>query len=303
MKWTAADVPDQTGRVAVVNGANTGIGYETAAVLARRGANVVLAVRTIDKGEQAAARITAASPHAKVAVQQLDLTSLASVRAAATVIKAAHPRIDLLINNAGVMMTPKATTKDGFELQLGTNHLGHFALTGLLLEHLLPVDGSRVVTISSLGHRIRATIDFDDLQGEGRYDRAAAYGRSKLANLLFTYELQRRLAAKAATTIAVAAHPGGSRTELGRNAPTWVRIGLTVVGPLLFQSPAMGALPTLRAATDPQVQGGQYYGPGGLAEQRGYPELVQSSAPSHDPELQRWLWAASEASTGVTYPV
>jgi NAD(P)-dependent dehydrogenase (short-subunit alcohol dehydrogenase family) len=303
MKWTGADVPDQTGRVAVITGANTGIGYETAAALARQGANVVLAVRNIDKGKQAAARITAAIPPAKVAVQQLDLTSLASVRAAADAIKAAHPRIDLLINNAGVMMTPKGTTQDGFELQFGTNHLGHFAFTGLLLDHLLPVDGSRVVTISSLGHRIRATHDFDDLRAGPRYERAAAYGRSKLANLLFTYELQRRLAAAAAPTIAVAAHPGGSRTELGRNAPTWVRIGLKVVGPLLFQSAAMGALPTLRAATDPEVCGGQYYGPGGLAEQRGYPELVQSSAQSHDPKPQRRLWAVSEEATGVTYPV
>jgi NAD(P)-dependent dehydrogenase (short-subunit alcohol dehydrogenase family) len=302
MKWTAAEVPDQAGRVAVVTGANTGIGYETAAVLARRGANVVLAVRDIEKGNHAAARLTAASPHAKIALQQLDLTSLASVRAAADAIKAAHPHIDLLINNAGVM-TPKATTKDGFELQFGTNHLGHFALTGLLLDHLLPVDGSRVVTISSLGHRMRAAIDFDDLRAGPGYDRAAAYGRSKLANLLFTYELQRRLADKAAPTIAVAAHPGGSRTELGRNAPTWVRIGLTVVGPLLFQSAAMGALPALRAATDPQVRGGQYYGPGRLAEQRGYPQLVRSSAQSHDEQLRRRLWAVSEQSTGVTYPV
>jgi len=303
MKWTAADVPDQAGRVAVITGANTGIGYETAAVLARRGANVVLALRNIDKGRQAVTRITAGNPHAKVALQQLDLTSLASVRAAADAIRAAHPRIDLLINNAGVMMTPKGTTQDGFELQFGTNHLGHFALTGLLLDHLLPIDGSRVVTISSLGHRLRATIDFDDLRAGPGYDRAAAYGRSKLANLLFTYELQRRLAAKAAPTIAVAAHPGGSRTELGRNAPAWVRIGLTIVGPVLFQSAAMGALPTLRAATDPQVRGGQYYGPTRLAEQRGFPELVQSSARSHDEQLQRWLWAVSEQLTGVTYPV
>jgi NAD(P)-dependent dehydrogenase (short-subunit alcohol dehydrogenase family) len=159
------------------------------------------------------------------------------------------------------------------------------------------------VTISSLGHRIRASINFDDLLAGSGYDRAAAYGRSKLANLLFTYELQRRLADKAAPTIAVAAHPGGSRTELGRNAPTWVRIGMTIVGPVLFQSAAMGALPALRAATDPQVRGGQYYGPGHLGEQRGYPQLVQSSARSHDEELQRWLWAVSEKSTDLIYPV
>jgi NAD(P)-dependent dehydrogenase (short-subunit alcohol dehydrogenase family) len=303
MKWTAADVPDQSGRVAIITGANTGIGFHTAAVLADRGAHVVLAVRDVDKGQQAAARITAASPTANVAVQHLDLTSLASVSAAADAIKAAHPRIDLLINNAGVMMTPKASTKDGFELQFGTNHLGHFALTGLLLDHLLPVDGSRVVTISSLGHRIRSSIDFDDLRAGPRYDRAAAYGRSKLANLLFTYELQRRLADNAAPTIAVAAHPGGSRTELGRNAPALVRIGMTAVGPVLFQSAAMGALPALRAGTDPQVRGGQYYGPSHLAEQRGHPRLVQSSDASHDTQLQGWLWAVSEQSTGVTYPV
>ena len=158
------------------------------------------------------------------------------------------------------------------------------------------------MTISSLGHRIRASINFDDLRAGPGYDRAAAYGRSKLANLLFTYELQRLLADKAARTIAVAAHPGGSRTELGRNAPTWVRLGMTAVGPLLFQSAAMGALPALRAATDPQVRGGQYYGPSHLAEQRGYPRLVQSSAASHDEQLQRWLWVVSEQSTGVTYP-
>jgi NAD(P)-dependent dehydrogenase (short-subunit alcohol dehydrogenase family) len=303
MKWTAVDVPDQTGRIAVITGANTGIGYETAAVLARRGADVVLAVRNIDKGEQAAARIVAASPYAKVGLQQLDLTSLASVRAAADAIKAAHPRVDLLINNAGVMMTPKDTTSDGFELQLGTNHLGHFALTGLLLESLLAVEGSRVVTISSLGHRMRAAISSDDLRPGPGYDRAAAYCRSKLANLLFTYELQRRLAAKAAPTIAVAAHPGGSRTQLGRGAPALVRIGIKVADAVLFQSAAMGALPTLRAATDPQVHGGQYYGPGGLAEQRGFPRLVQSSAQSHDEKLQRWLWAVSQEATAVPYPV
>jgi NAD(P)-dependent dehydrogenase (short-subunit alcohol dehydrogenase family) len=302
-KWTAADVPDQTGRTAVITGANTGIGYEAAAVLADRGAHVVLAVRSVDKGNEAAARITAASPHADVAVQQLDLTSLESIRAAAEQLKGAHPRIDLLINNAGVMWTPKGTTKDGFELQFGTNHLGHFALTGLLLDHLLPAEGSRVVTISSQGHRIRSTIDFDDLQAERGYDRVAAYGRSKLANLLFTYELQRRLAAKGAPTIAVAAHPGGSRTELIRNSPVWVRVPSSILGPLLFQGPDMGALPTLRAATDPDVRGGQYYGPDGFGEQRGHPKLVQSSHQSHDEVLQKRLWTVSEELTGITYPL
>ncbi|BBY39299.1 short-chain dehydrogenase [Mycobacterium mantenii] len=302
--WSEGDVPDQSGRVVVITGANTGIGYEAAAVLAYRGAHVVLAVRNLEKGNAALARIVAASPRADVTLQQLDLTSLNSVRSAAAALGAAYPRIDLLINNAGVMWTPKQVTHDGFELQFGTNHLGHFALTGLLLDNLLVVRDSRVVTVSSLGHRLRAAIDFDDLQSEHRYDRIAAYGRSKLANLLFTYELQRRLAAKPdARTIAVAAHPGGSNTELARNLPGVFRPVKAVLGPVLFQSPAMGALPTLRAATDPAVQGGQYYGPSGFLEQRGRPKLVESSAQSHDPELQRRLWAVSEELTGVSFPV
>ncbi|MEO8816394.1 MAG: SDR family NAD(P)-dependent oxidoreductase [Mycobacterium sp.] len=301
-KWTASDVPDQAGRVAVVTGSNTGIGYATAAVLADRGARVVLAVRNLDKGNAAAARIRAASPHADVTLAQLDLSSLDSVRTAADALRSAYPRIDLLINNAGVMWTPKQVTDDGFELQFGTNHLGHFALTGLLLDHLLAVQGSRVVTVSSLGHRMRAAIHFDDLQWESSYSRIAAYGQSKLANLLFTYELQRRLAANG-TTIAVAAHPGGSNTELARNVPAILRPAEKLLGPLLFQSPAMGALPTLRAATDPNVQGGQYYGPDGFGEQRGHPKLVGSSRQSHSRELQQRLWQVSEELTGVDFGV
>ena len=305
-KWSESDVPDQTGRVVVVTGANTGIGYHTAAVLAYSGAHVVLAVRNLEKGNTALSRIVAAAPGADVTLQRLDLTSLDSVRAAADALRAAYPRIDLLINNAGVMWTPKQVTKDGFELQFGTNHLGHFALTGLLLDHLLPVRGSRVVTVSSLGHRLRASIHFDDLQWDRGYDRVGAYGQSKLANLLFTYELQRRLAARSGAkhaTIAVAAHPGGSNTELARNLPAVFRPVKAVLGPLLFQGPAGGALPSLRAATDPGVQGGQYYGPDGFLEQRGHPKVVQSSAQSHDEELQRRLWTVSEELTGVTFGV
>ncbi|OBJ03030.1 short-chain dehydrogenase [Mycobacterium alsense] len=306
--WSEGDVGDQGGRVAVVTGANTGIGYHTAAVLAYRGAHVVLAVRNLDKGNAALSRIVAAGGHGArkvdVTLQALDLSSLDSVRTAADALRAAYPRIDLLINNAGVMWTPKQLTADGFEMQFGTNHLGHFALTGLLLDRMLGVDGSRVVTVSSLGHRLRAAIHFDDLQWERRYDRVGAYGQSKLANLLFTYELQRRLAARPeAKTIAVAAHPGGSNTELTRHLPAIVRPGAVVLGPVLFQTAAMGALPTLRAATDPTVEGGQYYGPRGFAEQRGHPKLVRSSAQSHDEELQRRLWAVSEELTGVRFPV
>jgi NAD(P)-dependent dehydrogenase (short-subunit alcohol dehydrogenase family) len=300
-KWTNADIPDQTGRIAVITGANTGLGFETATALAARGAHVVMAVRNLEKGKQAAARITEATPGAEVELQELDLTSLESVRSAAAELRSAHDRIDLLINNAGVMYTPKSTTKDGFEMQFGTNHLGHFALTGLLLDRLLPVEGSRVVTVSSLGHRIRAAIHFDDLQWERSYSRVGAYGQAKLANLLFTYELQRRLAA-GNTTVAVAAHPGGSKTELTRNLPRLVALATRLVEPL-FQDADLGALPQLRAATDPDVQGGQYFGPDGFQETRGYPKVVASSAQSHDVALQRRLWAVSEELTGVVYPV
>jgi NAD(P)-dependent dehydrogenase (short-subunit alcohol dehydrogenase family) len=301
-KWTTTDIPDQTGRVAVITGANTGLGYETAAALAAKGAHVVLAVRNLDKGKDAAALINKRSPAAEVNLQELDLTSLDSIRAAAEQLRSDHDRIDLVINNAGVMWTPKSTTKDGFELQFGTNHLGHFAFTGLLLDRLLPVAGSRVVTVSSIGHRIRADIHFDDPQWEHSYSRVGAYGQSKLANLMFTYELQRRLAPHG-TTIAAAAHPGGSRTELSRNIPRPLVPVFSVVEPVVAQDAATGALPTLRAATDPGVHGGQYFGPDGFGQMRGHPKVVASSLKSHDVEVQKRLWAVSEELTGVVYPV
>ena len=298
-KWTSDDGPGQQGRLAVVTGANTGLGFATAQVLAARGAAVVLAVRDIEKGKRAAGRIAETAPGANVMVQPLDLTSLDSIRAAADELRAEHPRIDLLINNAGVMLTPRQTTSDGFELQLGTNHLGHFALTGLLLEQMLPVPGSRVVTVSSIVHRVRARINFDDLQGERSYSRVGAYGQSKLANLMFTYELQRRLSG-AGTTIAVAAHPGLADTELARYTPAVVAYFYARV---MTQTAAMGALPVLRAATDSGVLGGQYYGPRGFFGARGYPTLAESSRRSHDTAIQRRLWKVSEELTGVTFPV
>ncbi len=299
--WTVQKIPDQSGRVAVVTGANSGLGLETARELAGAGASVVLAVRSVDRGEAAAADILAGHPAAELKVQQLDLASLDSVRTSAAELRSNLDRIDLLINNAGVMYTPRQQTADGFEMQFGTNHLGHFAWTGLLLDRLLEVDGSRIVTVSSVGHRIRSKIDLDDLNAEQGYNRVAAYGRSKLANLLFTYELQRRLSATGAKTSALAAHPGGSDTDLGRHIP-----GAGVLSPLLTwmaQSAAMGALPTLRAATDPAATGGQYYGPDGFMETRGHPVVVESSDRSHDAELQLRLWTASEGLTGVSYPV
>jgi NAD(P)-dependent dehydrogenase (short-subunit alcohol dehydrogenase family) len=300
-KWTAADVPDQSGRVAIITGSNTGIGYGAAAVLAAKGAHTVLAVRNLEKGNAAAERIKAANPNATVTVSELDLTSLDNVRTAADALRTQFPRIDLLINNAGVIYTDKAQTKDGFELQFGTNHLGHFALTGLLLDNLIPVAGSRVVTVSSTGHRILAKIHFDDLNLDRNYNRVVAYGQSKLANLLFTYELQRRLAPHG-TTIAAAAHPGGSDTELMRHLPSALQLAMPVFRQVLFQPADMGALPTLRAATDPGVLGGQYFGPDGPGGVRGYPKVVPSSDQSHDVDLQRRLWAVSEELTGVVYP-
>ena len=304
MTWTEKDVPDESGRVAIVTGSNTGLGYDTARVLAARGARVVMAVRDTAKGDAAAARIRELSKGAEVTVHELYLGSLASVRAAAAELAAAHPRIDLLINNAGVMYPPKQNTADGFELQFGTNHLGHFALTGLLLKNLLGVAGSRVVAVASIAHNIRAKIDFADLQWETRrYDRVASYGQSKLANLMFTYDLQRRLAAAKAKTIAVAAHPGVAATELVRHVPGAGLPGVSWLSGRLLNTSELGALPTLRAATDPAVRGGQYYGPDGFRELRGYPKLVTSNAQSHDTAAQERLWTVSEELTGVTYPV
>ena len=304
MTWTEKDVPDQSGRVAIVTGSNTGLGYDNARVLAARGATVVMAVRDTAKGDAAADRIRELTPGAVVVVHKLDLGSLASVRTAGAELAAAYPRIDLLINNAGVMYPPKQTTVDGFELQFGTNHLGHFALTGLLLNNLLSVDGSRVVVVSSIAHNIRAKIDFADLQWETRrYDRVASYGQSKLANLMFAYDLQRRLAAAKAETIAVAAHPGVAATELVRHVPGAGLPGVNWLSGRLLNTSELGALATLRAATDPAVQGGQYYGPDGFKELRGYPVVVTSSPQSHDTALQARLWSVSEELTGVTYPV
>ncbi|GAB3015294.1 SDR family NAD(P)-dependent oxidoreductase [Streptomyces pseudoechinosporeus] len=297
MKWTERDIPEQKGRVAVVTGANTGLGFETARALAEHGATVVLAVRDVEKGRQAAARMSG-----DVTVQELDLTSLESIRAAAADLHGTHTGIDLLINNAGVMHTPKQTTRDGFEMQFGTNHLGPFAFTGLVLDLLLPVPGSRVVTVSSLAHRMRAAIRFDDLQSERSYSRVAAYGQSKLANLLFTYELQRRLGSLS-TTISVAAHPGVATTDLTRNTFAAMRVINPVIAPLTSQKPEMGALATLRAATDPTVRGGQYYGPDGMGGLRGHPKVVESSPDSHDRTVQQRLWTVSENLTGVKFPV
>jgi NAD(P)-dependent dehydrogenase (short-subunit alcohol dehydrogenase family) len=297
--WGPADIPAQAGRVAVITGANSGIGYEAARLLAAAGARVVLACRDPEKTAAAAERLAGQVPGAQVDTVALDLASLDSVRQAAEQIRSRYPRLDLLINNAGVMMPPRGATADGFELQFGTNHLGHFALTGLVLPSLIDVPGSRVVTVSSNGHRT-GPINFDNLQSERRYSRIGAYGRSKLANLLFTYELQRRLAAAGAPTIAVAAHPGTSDTELVRHLPPWMQAGSRIIP---SQGAAGGALPTLRAATDPAAAGGDYYGPSGFGQFTGPPKKVRSSRASHDAATQQRLWSVSEQLTGTTFRI
>jgi NAD(P)-dependent dehydrogenase (short-subunit alcohol dehydrogenase family) len=305
-KWTARDVPDQHGRTAVITGANSGIGLEAAKVLAARGATVVLAGRDPGRTAAAADQVQDVAAGARAETVELDLASLESIRTAAADISARFPRLDLLINNAGVMFPPYELTRDGFELQFGTNHLGHFALTGLLLPNMLEVPGSRVVTVSSNGHRA-GRMDFDDLMSARHYRKSAAYGRSKLANLMFTYELQRRLAAAAAQTIATAAHPGTARTELTRYMSPVSSAALSsryrALNSWLVQDSAMGALPTLRAATDPAATGGAYYGPDGPFQLTGNPVLVRSSSRSQNAEVQRRLWAVSEKLTQISYPV
>jgi NAD(P)-dependent dehydrogenase (short-subunit alcohol dehydrogenase family) len=300
--WTSQDIPNQSGRVAIVTGATSGTGFEAAKALAGRGATVILACRNVVKAADALERIQRVHPGARVEVQRLDLGSLKSVRAAAAAIRERHDRLDLLLNNAGVMIPPYGKTGDGFETQIGTNHFGPFAFTGLLLDRLLATPGSRIVTMSSVAHR-SGRIDFEDLHFERAYRAWAAYGQSKLANLLFTCELQRRLGAAGAGTLSVAAHPGWARTELQRHAGWmgWLRI--TGVEALLSQDALGGALPLLRAATDPAVAGGEYFGPSGFQELKGPPVRVQASPRSQDADLQRRLWRCSELSTGVVYAV
>jgi NAD(P)-dependent dehydrogenase (short-subunit alcohol dehydrogenase family) len=295
-KWTTDRIESQDGRVVMITGANTGIGYEAAFALAQKGARVVLACRDKDKAENALQRIKAEQPAAEVAVGNLDLSSLASVRAFADDFLKQNDRLDLLINNAGVMIPPKTLTADGFELQFGTNHLGHFALTGRLLERLLSTTDSRVVNVASAAHNA-GKMNFDDLQWEKRpYKKMASYGQSKLANLLFTYELQRRLEAAGSTTITTAAHPGWTGTDLQRHS-----LFIRMMNPLFSMPPWQGALPTLYAATSTEAHGGDYIGPDGFAGMKGYPTQVKSNTESYDLETAQKLWDVSEALTGVRF--
>jgi NAD(P)-dependent dehydrogenase (short-subunit alcohol dehydrogenase family) len=292
--WTAEEITDVKDKIAVVTGGNSGLGKETARVLAQKGVVVILAVRSIDRGQKAASDIRNEFPNSSVEVMKLDLSSLASVKSFAKEFSGKYKHLDYLINNAGVMVPPYSKTEDGFELQFGTNHLAHFALTGLLLPLLGSTKNSRIVTVSSLAH-LSGNVDFDDLAWEERkYSASRAYGDSKIANLYFTYELARKL--KDSDIKVLASHPGYTSTNLQKNSRLW-----KFLNPFLAQKPEMGALPSLRAATDPDAQSGDYFGPSGRAGMRGYPEKVSSSERSNDKEIAEKLWHTSEKLTGIKY--
>ena len=305
-KWTAAQMPAQAGKTVLITGANSGIGYQTALELARHGAHVLLGCRSESKGKAALERLQREVPGAQAELVLLDMASLASVREFASAFNASGAALDILINNAGVMALPaRELTADGFERQIGTNHLGHFALTGLLLPALRRGSAPRVVTVASLAHR-NGKIDLGNLQSEKQYKPWDAYNTSKLANILFAKELDRRARKAGLDLVSVAVHPGVSRTSIFDNGPGSVPDLKTkvmrIVAPLLMQDDAMGALPTEYAATMPEVQGGEYIGPDGLAEFKGYPKVVQPRAQALDEKMAADLWKASEALTGVVYP-
>jgi NAD(P)-dependent dehydrogenase (short-subunit alcohol dehydrogenase family) len=302
-RWTAKDIPDQKGLSAVVTGANSGLGFETAIALAAAGASVVLACRDEAKGEAASKRIIESHPSADVHVQVLDLAEIASIRSFAADYSSSHDHLDILVNNAGVMAIPRRETADGFEMQFGTNHLGHFALTGLLLDKLVARPGSRVVAVSSQVARI-GRMRFDDLQGTKHYGKWTAYAQSKLSNQLFTLELDRRASSKG--IVSVAAHPGYAATNLQAVGPRMSGSGIMtrvtdLENAVFAQTAVMGALPTLYAATAPGVRGGQYFGPDQLFGMRGYPKQVRFVRAATNPEVARRLWDVSEELTGVRY--
>ena len=304
-QWTLNDIPDQHGRVVIVTGGNSGIGYEAALALAGKRAQVILTARSMEKGEAAARSIREKYPQANVVVMQLDLADLKSVRNFAQTFLATYKQLDILINNAGVMALPKRKTVDGFEMQFGTNHLGHFALTGLLLPSLKATPNGRIVTVSS-GVHVSGDMHFDDLQWEKSYERWSAYAQSKLANLLFAYELQRQLSAAGSSLISVGCHPGYAATNLQAAGPLMegsaVKLWMMKLGNFIFaQKQDMGALPTLYAAVAAGVNGCDYIGPTGMGGMRGYPAKAMSNSKSYDEALAKRLWKVSEELTGVVY--
>jgi len=293
-------VPSQEGKIAIVTGANSGLGYETTLGLAKVGYKIVMASRNREKCEAARDKILKKQPKAQLDIILLDLNSLASVRTFAAEYKDKYDRLDLLVNNAGLMMPPYQKTEDGFESQIGVNHLGHFLLTGLLIDLLKQSPGSRVVSLSSIAHR-NGKIRFDDLHFKKNYNAQNAYSQSKLACLMFAYELERRLEENRYDVISVAAHPGVAMTNLMQYLPSFMQKTGKFLGPLLLQPVKMGAMPTLRAALDPGVKGGEYYGPSGFGEIKGHPERVNSSRRSRDREAARKLWELSEKETGIRF--
>jgi len=295
MRWTIQDIPDQSGRVAIVTGGNSGIGFETVRGLAERGARVILACRDESKGNCARDQILADCAEADIVVERLDLADLQSVREFASRVLDNHDRLDLLVNNAGVMVPPLGRTAEGFELQFGTNHLGHFALTGLLIDRINATPGGRIVIVSSVAHKF-GKVDFDNLNAEKGYKKARAYALSKLANLLFQTELQRRLDLAGHGTLVTAAHPGWTATNLQAHASTF-----QFLNPYLAMTPAQGAMPTLFAATSPDAKPAGYYGPNGLFEMRGAPVEVKPVRAARDQAVAERLWEVSESLTSVRY--
>lgn len=304
-KWTTEEIPSQTGKIALVTGANSGIGYQAALELARHGAHVLLGCRNAAKGQAALARLLREAPGASAEVVELDMASLTSIRAFAAAFAARGWALDLLINNAGVMALPKReVTADGFERQFGTNHLGHFALTGLLIPQLLEAPAPRVVTVASLAHR-NGKINFGDLQSEKNYKPWDAYGESKLANILFANELNKRAVEAGSRLVSMPVHPGVSVTNIVENGPGSKgpkMLILKLLAPVLMQPDAAGALPTLYAATSPDAKGGEYIGPDGFMEMKGAPVVVQPKPQGKDQAVAKKLWTVSEELTGVMYP-
>lgn len=301
-KWSVNDMPSLEGQVWVVTGANSGLGLESARALAQKGATVVMGCRDPNRAQGAAEDVKKTAPTAKLELESLDLASLKSIEDFAARMAKAHPALDGLINNAGVMATPRKTTADGFELQLGTNHLGHFALTMRLLPLLEGAKAPRVVNVSSDLHK-RGDLHFDDLMLEKSYSPWGAYGNSKLANLLFTYELGRKLQAAGKKTITAAAHPGYAATNLqGGTGSAFMGFLMNIGNAVLAQSAAMGALPQLYAATASDVKTGEYFGPGGFMGMKGHPVKVDSNERSKDPTAAAELWKASEKLTGLAFP-
>jgi NAD(P)-dependent dehydrogenase (short-subunit alcohol dehydrogenase family) len=296
-RWDESKIPDLTGRNIIVTGANSGIGFEAARAMAARGASVVMACRNIEKSAGAFEKVRKESPGDNVDLMRLDLADLSSVREFAGEAREKYPRIDILVNNAGIMVPPYGRTIDGFELQIGTNHLGHFLLTGLLMENIVATPGSRVVTVTSIAH-FGGRINFDDINSESGYRRMGAYRQSKLANLLFSYELDRRLKEKDKETISVAVHPGVSSTSLFK-IPAW----LESIKEALLMSASKGALPTLMGATEPSLKGGEYIGPAGFRQSMGFPAILSSSERSHDKQLALRLWELSEEMTSFRFSI